>query len=102
MADSLGSVVVKYNALRMACFAVPFAAAAAVLVPLNGHDGWFESALVGIAVSLPLALWLGRGLRARLSELLVESRSARQARVDDTAARVRAVEEARKAPDPSD
>ncbi len=97
MSDSLGKVVLKYNGLRMACFAIPFAIAAAVLVPLGGQDGWFEAALVGIAASLPLAIWLGRDLRAQISVLLVQTRTARQAKVDETAARVKAVEDARRA-----
>jgi hypothetical protein len=95
--ESLGNVALKYTGLRLAAFALPFALAAAVLVPLNGSDGWFEAALVGIISSIPLAIWWGRGLRVRLSLLVLESRSATKARVDDTAARVKAVEDARKA-----
>lgn len=95
--ESLGRVALKYTGLRLAAFAIPFAIAAAVLGPLNGSDGWFEAALVAIIVSIPLAIWWGRDLRARLSVLMLESRSASKAKVDDTAARVKAVEDARKA-----
>ena len=99
MADTLGKVALKYTALRLGILAVAFGVSCAIVLPLAGTstDDVFKAALVAFVVTVPLSYWLGRDLRGRMSVLLTEQRSASRARVDDTTARYKAVQDAKKA-----
>jgi hypothetical protein len=96
--EGLGRIAAKYTVLRLSILALSFGVACAVLLPWLGSTTatLFKAVLVAFVVSIPLSFFLGRSLRDQMTAALDVQRRASKARVDDTAARVRAVEERRR------
>jgi hypothetical protein len=101
MADSLGKVAAKYTGLRLGIMLIAFGLSCAVVLPLAGTaaDDYFKAAVIALVITLPLSYWLGKDLRERMSVLLTQQRDASRARVEDTQARYRAVQDAKGAAD---
>jgi hypothetical protein len=89
-------LVVRYTLLRFGIFAGVYAVAAAIMLPfLPARVALLDAGLAAVLVSFPLAAWIGRPMRAELTDAIQARQDASRARDADDAARVEAVRQAR-------